>query len=86
MLAKHSLFAFQRKVPNSLVNFRRFTVERKLIGRYTDVTPIQLFRIQQGTSVKLRDKAVQVLKNRAAYDLSVHDGLVYPANGDIFIG
>lgn len=54
--------------------------------RYTEV-PTDLFRIQSGQKVKLREYAVQKTAGRAAYDLHVHpDGLVHPAEGDIFKG
>ena len=54
-------------------------------GRYTTL-PCDLFRIMLGPNIRLRDQAFQASKGRLSYDLILHNGLVKPAEGDLFIG
>jgi hypothetical protein len=50
-----------------------------LIGRFTGVTPVALFRIQGGAGVRLRREAAQKAAGRELFDVSVgDDGLVHP--------
>lgn len=68
--------------------FRSFCSEppkRKLIGRY-NATPIELYRIQTGVKVNLRDYEEQRKKGRTSFDLVTKNGMVYPAEGEFFIG
>lgn len=59
-----------------------------LLGRFEGTTPsVDLFRIQNGTKVLLRDFAKQKAAGRASYDLHVaEDGLVHPKKGEYFEG
>lgn len=57
-----------------------------ILGRYS-VAPVDLFRVNSGKKVKLRDYAAQTQSGRGLYDLHVKgDGLVHPAFGDNFEG
>ncbi len=62
-----------------------FKAVRPLLGRF-DTTPLEMFRIQAGRAVKLRDHAVQSARNLRAFDLHLHDGLVLPRPGPNFEG
>jgi hypothetical protein len=59
---------------------------RPLLGRHT-VIPYDIFRIQLGPQVTLRDFQVQKRLGRRAYDLHVGPGgMVQPSVGDKFQG
>lgn len=57
------------------------------VKRY-DIVPMTLYRLQPKLPVRLRNYDDQVALGRSSFDLKVHegDGLVYPAEGDEFIG
>lgn len=57
----------------------------KLLGRFA-VFPCDLFRVQAGRSVSLRDREKQTALGRFSYDLELHEGKVLPAVGGDFIG
>lgn len=70
------------------ITIRRFfssPAGQPLLGRHS-VTPIELYRIQTGVKVKLRDYDVQAKQGRTSFDVVLKDGLVHPAKGDNFIG
>lgn len=58
-----------------------------LLGRY-QITPLELFRINSGKNIVLRDYAVQRAQHgRRSYDLHLGpDGLVHPKTGPNFGG
>ena len=60
---------------------------RKILGVFTDRVPVTLYRIQNGKSVALRDKAIQQSKKRTSFDLVLSSkGLVEPLlNNENFI-
>jgi hypothetical protein len=51
---------------------------KALLGRFTATTPITLFRVQDGTAVKLRPEAAARAAGRRSFDISKRDGLVWP--------
>eukprot|EP00300_Choanocystis_sp_HF-7_P033531 c45891_g1_i1.p1 GENE.c45891_g1_i1~~c45891_g1_i1.p1 ORF type:complete len:166 (+),score=33.38 c45891_g1_i1:29-499(+) len=55
------------------------------IKRFTRL-PVTLYRIQARLPVALRDYQSQTAKGRTSYDLTLHNGLVLPAQGDTWIG
>ena len=58
---------------------------QRLIGRYSDFVPIDLYRIQSGEKVRLREYERQMARGLASFDLRLDhegDGLVHPATGD----
>lgn len=58
---------------------------RPLCGRYTEELPIELFRMNNGRNINVRDYKAQMQKQRTSYDLHVQpDGLVHPYTGDFF--
>ncbi|KAJ6260500.1 hypothetical protein Dda_4726 [Drechslerella dactyloides] len=59
---------------------------RPLLGRFRSL-PIELFRVNNGLDVRLRDRAAQLKFGRRSFDLIVRDdGLVHPMLGDTFEG
>ncbi|WVQ82049.1 hypothetical protein IAT38_004177 [Cryptococcus sp. DSM 104549] len=58
---------------------------RPMLGKFT-VTPVELFRVNPGPRIQLRDYAVQHKAGKMnAYDLHLSpDGLVLPIKGDTF--
>jgi len=57
----------------------------KLLGRFT-VLPRELFRVQAGMMVSLRDREKQTSLGRFSYDLELRGGKVLPAVGTNFNG
>eukprot|EP00056_Hartaetosiga_gracilis_P014547 m.240827 g.240827 ORF g.240827 m.240827 type:complete len:154 (-) comp16133_c0_seq1:203-664(-) len=55
-----------------------------LLRRYARL-PINMYRIQNGASVNLRDFDTQMAKGRKAFDLKLHDGLVLPMKSETFV-
>ena len=84
------LAAFPRPsfTPRAFSTARRWasTGGRPLIGRYTDVVPTELARVQSGRNIRLRDYEQQRANGRLSYDLKLKDGKVLPAEGPNFIG
>ena len=59
---------------------------RPLLGRY-HVLPYDVFRVQSGPRVSLRDYQVQKKLGRRSYDLHVGPGgIIQPSVGDMFNG
>jgi hypothetical protein len=59
---------------------------RPLLGRY-QVLPYDVFRVQSGPCVSLRDYQVQKKLGRRSYDLQVGPGgIIQPSVGDMFNG
>ncbi|EJU01431.1 hypothetical protein DACRYDRAFT_22570 [Dacryopinax primogenitus] len=72
-------------------SFRPFarTIASRAPSRITryDVFPDDMFRIQNGPQVRLREEETQQHRGRISYDIRVHkDGLVHPAVGDVYQG
>ncbi|KAJ7639084.1 hypothetical protein FB45DRAFT_741323 [Roridomyces roridus] len=65
---------------------RRSYKPKPLLGRYTDVVPLDLLRVQPGLNVRLREYETQCAKGRYAYDLKLQNGKVLPATGQNFMG
>lgn len=57
---------------------------RPMLGKYSHI-PIELFRVNDGPQVRLRDSEQQHNLGRRSYDLHLgNDGLVHPIAGDLF--
>ena len=68
------------------MNKRVKSTLRPLLGRYSEL-PCEVFRINNGAGVVLRDHATQTAKGKTSYDLHLgKDGLVHPKTGDMFEG
>jgi hypothetical protein len=50
------------------------TAAPRLLGRFAGATPVTLFRIQGGASVRLRLEAAQRAAGRSSFDISAHEG------------
>ncbi|CAF0920054.1 unnamed protein product [Brachionus calyciflorus] len=58
----------------------------KLLGRYTKVFPVTLFRLQSSASVKLKEYYRQQKQNKPSFDFKIgKDGLVHPMTSDEFV-
>jgi hypothetical protein len=65
---------------------RLYSQKQNLIGKFK-TTEIELFRIQNGPSTKLREFAAQQRKNSKSYDLVAQpDGLIHPKTSEFFEG
>ncbi len=53
-------------------------IGKRLIGRYTDVVPVSLFRMQGTVKASLRERDEQSVKGRTSFDLIVKNGMVIP--------
>jgi len=51
---------------------------KPLIGRFTNTTPLTLFRVQSGVKVKLRPEAAARAAGRHSYDITEHGEEVWP--------
>ncbi|KZO96862.1 hypothetical protein CALVIDRAFT_101183 [Calocera viscosa TUFC12733] len=59
---------------------------RVRLERYT-IIPFDLFRVQNGPDVRLRDYDIQQRLGRRAFDFKKHaDGLIHPAAGERYSG
>mmetsp|Transcript_18707 Transcript_18707/g.26193 ORF Transcript_18707/g.26193 Transcript_18707/m.26193 type:complete len:169 (+) Transcript_18707:18-524(+) len=79
---------FARIKPTRIVPLARgFSTEGKkpLLGKF-DHIPIELYRIQTGVKVNLRDYDVQKKAGRTSFDVVLKNGLVLPSEGDFFMG
>ena len=65
---------------------RCYSTRRPLKGRF-DVFPMDIFRVQGGTTTLLREYTKQMSLGRTSYDLKLgDDGLVHPAQGNYYNG
>ena len=59
-----------------------------LLGRFTSITPVSLFRVQSGLAVSLRPEAAARAAGRRSYDISEREGAVWArdASEKAFLG